>query len=293
MQDAKELSKSIVAEAMQKSLVPSTQKPKPRDIKTAIQEMRPLLQQALPKHLTADRVIQMATNYVRQNPAIAKCTEQSLLGAIMQASVLGLEPVQALGQVYFVPYKANKGTREQPQWVDEIQFQIGYKGLIKLAHNTNKISMIYAKVRYENDQFEYEEGMEPKLYHKPAEGNRGKFVGAYAVVHYMNGAKKAEYLSKEDIERLRNLNKMQKNGINGAWATHYEKMAKIKALKQLLSLEPLSPEIEAALYADEKIITEKAFRNDQGGIDLDAIEQDEVWTTEYEPTNESEAQIAV
>jgi len=100
----------------------------------------------------------------------------------------------------------------------------------------------------------------------------------------MNGAKRAEYLSKEDIELLRNLNKMQKNGINGAWAAHYEKMAKIKALKQLLSLEPLSPEIEIALYSDEKIITEKAFRNDQGGIDLDAVEQHDVWMTEYEST---------
>lgn len=285
MHDAKTLSQQVVTDAMNKTSKTLTQaKPQVRDIKTAILDMKPLLQQALPKHLTAERVIQMATNYIRQNPIIAKCSEQSLLGAIMQASILGLEPIPALGQCYFVPRKANRGTKEKPNWIDEVNFEIGYKGYIKLAHNTKDVKMVYAEAIYEHDDFKHRKGVFKILEHTPATGNRGAFIGAYAVIHFMNGGYDFEYLDKTQIESRRLRNPMQKNGIKGAWLTDYESMAKGKAFKALLSTKPLSAEIQAAIVADGAIINEKAFTNNQTGVDLDAIEfpEDDHWTTEFD-----------
>lgn len=279
----------IVTEAMQKSktIAPKIdKKPDQRDIKTAIANMKPLLAQALPKHLTAERMIQMATNYVRQNPQIAKCTEQSLLGAIMQTSILGLEPVQALGQVYFVPYKANRGTKDNPQWVDEVQFQLGYRGMLQLLHNSHTVKIIYAEAVYEGDAFEYELGLHPKLKHipNPDRKENAKLTHVYGVAHTLHGGEIFRVMSRFQIERLRKRNRSQKEQPSGAWMTDYEEMAKAKVIKQLTKYLPLSIETQRAFAANDAVIDERSFTNNGTGIDIDAVEhtEDNTWLTEFD-----------
>lgn len=287
------MSDTKVAEAMQKSTQVATNKP--RDIRSAILDMKPLLAQALPKHLTADRVIQMATNYIRQNPLIAKCSEQSLLGAIMQASILGLEPVQALGQVYFVPYKANKGTRDNPIWVDEVQFQLGYKGILRLIHNSKEVKTIFAEVVREGDLFEYELGLHPKLRHIPNPDGKenAKITHVYGVAHTIYGGEVFRVLTRNKIESLRKRNRSQKEQPSGAWLTDYEEMAKAKVIKQLAKYLPLSLETEKALASNEAIINEKAFTNNQSGIDIEAIQRTEDdWIADFEAENDGIAKAA-
>ena len=280
-------SQTLVEQSIKTSKPPAL-KPPQRDIKTAILDLKPLIAQALPRHLTAERMIQMATNYVRQNPLIAKCTEQSLLGAIMQTSILGLEPIPALGQVYFVPYKANKGTRENPQWVDEVQFQLGYRGMLQLIHNSGCVKMIYAEAVYEGDFYEEERGLHPTLKHIPNHDrpDNAKLLRVYAVAHTLSGGEFFEVLEKKEIEALRKLNRAQKEQSNGAWATHYEEMAKAKVLKKLAKFLPVSAAVTRAFAANESIITEKSFSRDQSGIDIDAIEkiEDNEWVTEFDDT---------
>lgn len=290
MQDSK-----IVADAMQKSAKNIAIPPAKRDIRTTLADMKPLLQQALPKHLTADRVIQMATNYVRQNSVLARCTEQSLIGAVMQASILGLEPVQALGQVYFVPYKANKGTREQPNWVDEVQFQLGYRGILRLIHNSKEVKTIYAEVVREGDIFEYELGLHPKLKHIPnPEGKENaKITHVYGVAHTIYGGEVFRVLTRNKIESLRKRNRAQKEQPSGAWQTDYEEMAKAKVIKQLAKYLPLSLEVEKALAANESVITEKAFTNDGSGIDIEAVERaEDDWIADFEANDTTSATSA-
>ena len=89
----------------------------------------------------------------------------------MQAVQLGLEP-GLLGHCYILPYKR------------EATFIIGYKGMIDLARRSGHIQSIYAHAVHENDEFEYELGLHPKLEHKPSHGDRGAFIGAYAVAHF-------------------------------------------------------------------------------------------------------------
>ena len=82
----------------------------------------------------------------------------------MQAVQLGLEP-GLLGHCYILPYKR------------EATFIIGYKGMIDLARRSGHIQSIYAHAVHENDEFEYELGLHPKLEHKPSHGDRGAFIG--------------------------------------------------------------------------------------------------------------------
>ena len=73
---------------------------------------------------------------------------------------------QPLGQAYLIPFK-NKG-------VLECQFQLGYKGMLDLAYRSGEVSVIQAHTVYENDMFEYELGLDPKLKQIPAKENRGE-----------------------------------------------------------------------------------------------------------------------
>lgn len=232
------------------------------DVMTVIKGMETQIAQALPKHITAERIIQVATTYVSNNPRIAQCTASSIVGAIMQASILGLEPVSALGQAYFVPYG------------NQVQFQLGYKGYIKLAQNSKEIKMIYAEVVREGDLFEFELGLDLKLKHIPKidASENDKITHAYAVVHYISGGYNFVVLTRNMIESLRKRSPSQKNGVSGAWSTDYEAMSKAKAIKQLAKYMPLSVEIQKGIASDEGIINENSFTNNQNGIDLNSIE---------------------
>ena len=254
---------SIVSEAMAKSTKKGTLAGlKHVDISTVLNGMKQQISQALPKHLSADRLIQMATSLIAKNPKIAECSAQSVIGAVMQASILGFKPVEALGECYFVPYGGS------------VQFQIGYKGFIKLAQQSGQIKNIFAEVVREGDVFEYELGLYPRLVHKPNLDSEGAFKFVYAVAHLQNGGYNFVVLTKNQIEKLRLRNPMTRNNPkpSGAWATDYEAMSKAKAIKQLIKYLPLSDTIISAEKSDEATITDKAFTNNNSGIDLDSLE---------------------
>lgn len=228
------------------------------------------LQMTLPKHLTPDRFIQMATSIIAKNPAIAECTAQSVVGAILQASILGFPPVEALGYCYFVPFNNKKGNTT----VKEVQFQIGYKGLMDLARRSGKIETIHAFVVVEGDTFDYELGLNPTITHKPcgavAAPDGSNICYAYAVVKYSDGGFGFEVLPKARIEQLRMRSPMAKNGLTGAWRTDYESMAKAKAIKQLAKSMPLTIDAMSTLASDERVIHADNFR--EGTLDIDATE---------------------
>jgi recombination protein RecT len=207
----------------------------------------------LPKHLTADRVLQMAATTIHRNPAIAKCTPTSLLGAVMQASILGFPPVDSLGYCYFVPYGK------------DVQFQIGYKGLIDLARRSGKIKDVYAEIVREGDIFEAEFGLERTLKHKPSFDSSKPLTHAYSVVHYTDGGYSFVILSKTDIEKLRMRSPMQNGAPSGPWKTDYEAMAKAKALKQLAKYLPLSLDQQSAVATDEAVLTPDSFTRSSDG----------------------------
>ena len=262
--DAKAKASQALAKATKKGTLAGL---KQTDVQSVLESLKPQISQALPKHLSADRMIQMATQVIVKNPKVAECSAASLIGAVMQASILGFKPSDNLGQVYFVPYGKS------------VQFQIGYKGYIDLARRSGQIKTLYAYPVYQNDHFEYELGLEPKLTHRPAQEDRGEMTFVYAVAHYKDGGYNFVVLSRNEVERLRLRNAFQKSKPSGAWATDYEAMACAKAIKQLSKYMPLSEEMQGAVLSDEGVIQPDNFSNDQSGsLDADGIypEADEI-----------------
>src|SRR5690606_11267902 len=136
----------------------------------------------------------------------------------------------------------------------ECQFVIGYKGMIDLARRSGNIESIYAQVVKENDEFEYQYGLEPDLKHKPAMKDRGKTIGAYAVAKFKDGGYQFEFMSVDEIEKRR---KRSAAKDSGPWVTDYDEMCMKTVIRHMFKYLPISIEImRQVVSADESIKTE-------------------------------------
>lgn len=216
---------------------------------TAVSTIREMLDKskdqialALPKHLDADRMLRIAMTSIQQNPKLMECTPKSLIAAVIEAAQLGLEPDGILGRAYLVPYKVKGELRAQ--------LQIGYRGFIDLAYRSGRVNSIYAHPVFEKDHYEIQLGLEPRLVHIPAEGDRGKLVAAYAVVKLKEGDPDFEWMWMSDIEKIR---RSSKAADDGPWQTHPEEMARKTPIRRLAKRIPLSTDFVRAGVLDEYV----------------------------------------
>lgn len=246
--------KTEIAKQEQKQL--AQQGEKKQTLIDLMMKYKPQFEMALPKHLNADRLIRLAVTEFRRNPALRECTPESLLGAVMQAAQAGLEP-DAFGSCYLVPFNnKKKGPDGKEYWVKEVQLVIGYKGLIELVRRSGQVTSIVANEVYENDEFEFEYGLNEKLYHKPKlDGDRGNLKCFYAYARFKDGGYAFTVMSVEQINQIRDkFSKSRKNGeIYGPWKDHYESMAKKTVIKQLIKYMPISVEIQNQIVMDETV----------------------------------------
>src|SRR5689334_6268402 len=103
--------------------VPSKEKPK--DFPAMLEQWKPEIARALPKHLNADRMTRIALTSFRRTPKLGECNPLSVFAAVIQAAQLGLEP-DTLGRSYLIPYGK------------ECQFVPGWKGLVDLMNRSGQ-----------------------------------------------------------------------------------------------------------------------------------------------------------
>jgi recombination protein RecT len=208
-------------------------------LKDYVVSMQGEIAKALPKVMTPERFTRIALSAISSNKKLAECTPQSFLAAMMNAAQLGLEPNTPLGQAYLIPYKS------------ACTFQLGYKGLIDLAYRSGEVKTIMAQTVYENDEFDFEFGLTPKLHHVPAKSNRGNPVWFYAVFKTVNGGEGFEVMSVEDVKA--HAKKYSKSYSDGPWQTNFEEMAKKTVLKKALKYAPIKTEFVRQIETDETI----------------------------------------
>ncbi len=238
-----------------------------------IQSMKPQIQAALPSVLTPERFTRMVLSAISTTPKLSSCTPQSFLGAMMQAAQLGVEPNTPLGQAYLIPY-VNKG-------VLECQFQLGYKGMIDLAYRSKQVRDIQAHEVYENDEFEYELGLEAKLRHKPAMKNRGAVVAYYAVFHTVDGGFGFEVMSVSDVTAHAKKYSQSFTSKYSPWTRNFDEMAKKTVLKKCLKYAPLKTEFARGIASDGTI------KSTIGADMLDAPDETDYTDIEASPVDEN------
>lgn len=224
-----------------KGIVKTQQENKKPSLQGLIRTMEPEIKKALPSVITPERFTRMVFTALSSNKKLQACTPESFLGAMMQAAQLGVEPNTPIGQAYLIPYG------------NQVQFQLGYKGLIDLAYRSGEVQSIQAHEVHENDTFEYELGLNPKLKHVPAMKDRGQVILYYAVIKLKNGGEGFEVMSREDVDQFARAK--SKTYKNGPWQTDFDEMAKKTVLKKVLKYAPLKSDFAKQVKEDETIKT--------------------------------------
>lgn len=247
-----------------------------------------------------DRAIRLGTSALN-NPdprnMLPKCTPASISGAFIKSVQLNLEPNTVLGECYLIP----RFNKDNSTW--EANFELGYKGLIKLAYRSGEIKLIQAHEVYENDLFDADYG-ESKLLHKPyLKGDRGNVVAYWARYILKDGTSDFSVWSVDQIERHRDQYSKSANAKKGAeyspWNTAFDQMAKKTVIKDCLRYASLSvDDMRVALAVDQTVIAtdNKALLNDGKTSTLDVFSkpmQPQIEDSQTEDTEEEKQRMEV
>lgn len=183
-----------------------------------------------------------AVDYVRKVPKLLECDRISLMSALVQAAQFRFMPSGVNGECYIIPYG------------NEAKFQLGYQGLVTLLWRSDQIKSVNSLIVYENEEFEYSEGLETTLRHIPTRfgEKKGKAIGVYAVAQTTKGGRVFKVMSADDVMAIKNLSKA-KGSKESPWNSDKDPelwMWKKTCLIQLSKLLPKTKEIQDAIAAD-------------------------------------------
>lgn len=212
-----------------------------------VESMRGEIAKTLPRELSPDSFLRLALTELRLNPVLAQCSAESLLGALMTAARLGLEPGGPLGQFYLTPRRL----RDEGMAVVPI---VGFQGLRDLAFRSGLVTDIDAILVRDGDS--YREGADEARGHwfdwTPLEGGSSDRVvtGALGLASLVNGGRVFRYLDLDEI----NARKARGSaGDKGPWRTDYQAMVRKTAVRALAPLLPKSAGMAAAVRVDEQV----------------------------------------
>lgn len=204
-----------------------------------IEKSKPQIKMALPNDYDHERFTRIAKSILKVNPELIQCEPMSFLSALMTSAQLGLEPNTPMQYAYIIPYKG-KAT-----------FQIGYQGLLNLMYRSPRTLAFYATEVRDTDDYLFEKGTEPKIYHKINIKNRGEVIAYYAVYKTVDGVSTFDVMSKEEVEKHRNKYSKYKN--SPAWTNSFDAMALKTVAIKTLKFVPKDVEITRIMALDDKV----------------------------------------
>jgi recombination protein RecT len=168
----------------------------------------------------------------------------SLFASILHCAEMGLNPSQMIGEFYFIPYR------------DSITPILGYKGLLTLLMRSNKVKKIWSEVVYEDDDFEYELGLEPKLFHTPNHNSvrNSKNIKCIYACAKLDDEVVFKVMFKNEIQNIINMSKVPNDLFFNDKKDPEQWMAKKTVLKQLSKLMPKDDDrLKKAVSMDDNI----------------------------------------
>ena len=197
--------------------------------------------------MTPAQFKQIVINELKRSPKLQEAfvrNPASLFASILHCAEMGLNPSQMVGEFFFIPYK------------DSITPILGYKGLLTLLMRSSKVKKIWSEVVYEDDDFEYELGLEPKLLHTPnhhSVRNSKNIKCIYACAKIDNDVI-FKVMFKNEIQNIINMSKVPNELFFNDKKDPEQWMAKKTVLKQLAKLMPKDDDrLKKAVSMDDNI----------------------------------------
>ena len=224
------------------------------------------------------RFISAVVSAVNNNPALKKCTNQSICAAALIGEALNLHPSPQLGHYYMVPFNTKDGGTVA-------QFQLGYKGYIQLALRSGQYKKLTVIAIKEGELVRFDplnEEIVVNLIEDEDTREEAATMGYYAMFEYTNGFRKAMYWSKAKMERHAMKYSQGYRAQKGFtfWEKDFDAMAYKTMLRQLISKWGImSIEMVTAMDSDMAVINEDGTKdyvdNTEDTLTIDATVVDE------------------
>jgi len=197
--------------------------------------------------MTPAQFKQIVINELKRSPKLQEAfvkNPASLFASILHCAEMGLNPSQMIGEFYFIPYR------------DSITPILGYKGLLTLLMRSSKVKKIWSEVVYEDDDFEYELGLEPKLFHTPNHNSvrNSKNIKCIYACAKLDDEVVFKVMFKNEIQNIINMSKVPNDLFFNDKKDPEQWMAKKTVLKQLSKLMPKDDDrLKKAVSMDDNI----------------------------------------
>jgi len=200
------------------------------DLKGFLNKHADAIREVAAATITPDRMVRLVCAAASREPRLAQCSPMSILRSMMQAAELGLEVCSGLQEGHLIPRWNKKGNGGLGCL--EATFLPGYQGLIRLACESGSVRNIEARIVYENDFFEHEEGTQPRITHRPTLKERGEIVAVYGVAFFPDGGTQFEVMPRADVDAIMKRSKDKDDGFS-PWKSDYGEMARKTAVRRL------------------------------------------------------------
>lgn len=186
-----------------------------------------------------ERFKTVALHAIVSDSKLRACQPLSIIEAVRESAVLGLEPTGILGEAWIIPYG------------NTAELRVGWQGYLKLMRNSGQIAVVDCQVVYEKDTFSIRYGTSPEIIHIPylptdKEDTRGDFKGAYAWYLLNNGRLVPEWMPTVEIEKARSFSQARR----GPWDDWWGEMARKTVIRRLAKRAPRSPQLMRAMELD-------------------------------------------
>lgn len=225
-------------------------------IRHQLMAMTPEFKNALPSHIKPEKFQRVIMTVVQQQPDLIAADRRSLFASCLKCAADGLIPDgREAALVIFntkEKWKDDQGIQREG-WVKKVQYMPMLIGIQKRARNSGEIAGIITQVVYENDEFtQRPDDFETPISHRPPSlgADRGKPIGAYAMVKLKDGTIIPEVMDISEIEKVRAVSKA-KDGV--PWTVWWDQMARKTVFRRLSKWIPMDADTDTLLRRDDEM----------------------------------------
>jgi len=236
-------------------------------LKTRLDRMTPSLVSVLGSTSEAERTNVLTMLYFTKRPELQRCSVESIAQCVL---TIARDKLVVGRTAHIVAYGQDATVVND------------WRGDIVLAIRAGRIVSCRPVIVNDTDDFDYEQGLEPRITHRPNWRQPGKPIAVYAVAKLPDGSYDVEVMSWDEVQAVR---KRSRSGTSGPWATDPGEMAKKTVVKRLLKRH----KDDASEDEDAPAATEKPAALPVGNTPLKAIGSgydDPAITGEEMPTQE-------
>lgn len=203
-----------------------------------LQKQRDSFDRALAGRMDVDMFIQYVATLYMNDEKLQNCTDLSIYRAAIECALSGLKPDGE--EAYIIP------------WGGEAQFAPGFQGYVRLMLRAGA-RKVEADVVRTGDEFRWNRGLNPDLYHVPAlSGNRGEVTHAYAIVWLQNGETQFEVMDRDELDKVRAASKAPNSPAWKGWQSQMERKAPVRRLRKYIELDAAA----SAAFRLDSMLTE-------------------------------------